>query len=636
MKFWLIRVFVARAMSAPRPQWASQYESHVPTDDRHGTASSLPPGAMAANVPGVPPPVTQRMTLNAQADEAGQHAGAAESRAGGSGMGEFTGGRSNHGSHSSSTQPYPTNDHPSQGSTVPPSTYQTPAASASLGGRRRLPTPPSRPGLASSSVQRPSEAPLPPPRPSGRALPAIPPSVPTNTHGSSDTPRTSPNTNDAIPAAEPSVDRQTPVPVPPQRAAVPPMNRTPSDRVEASRRAQIYESPQSLIPYGSAPGYMDGRHDAGPSRSAHSHKISDTTSDHSYYNQSSTAGRGTGACSTETGPTSMTSSSQDHGSWHPPGDSLDEVEGTGTNITLRPPSRGQNKTPHVDSLDGRRTPTTPRETSSQGHLTLGQHRQTISSSTTGPIDADLPATPTFAPAPDLRQQRSFLKDSSKVAGLVFPVPRLALPGSVSSAGTSRPNSTSGASFNSDVSGPSPSHVRNTSSETRQGGPHRYPSQTSSIHPSLASSDQRRSTGLSPSWTQQTQAPSNWVERKLQIHQSHADEYYDDEDSIHQAGAYDGEVDDYGDYEEDEEEEAEVNEFRFFQPAYLSEAALQLRDRVVRRRQTKAGIAWTNSFTGRDIVVSHVGHGPCTVGKCSQMSVDYYTRVPPCIYKRGYK
>jgi hypothetical protein len=37
-------------------------------------------------------------------------------------------------------------------------------------------------------------------------------------------------------------------------------------------------------------------------------------------------------------------------------------------------------------------------------------------------------------------------------------------------------------------------------------------------------------------------------------------------------------------EEEDEDVEEVNEIRFFQPSFLSEAALQLRDRVQRSRQ----------------------------------------------------
>lgn len=103
-----------------------------------------------------------------------------------------------------------------------------------------------------------------------------------------------------------------------------------------------------------------------------------------------------------------------------------------------------------------------------------------------------------------------------------------------------------------------------------------PKPTSSTYsPSI--SDRR----VSQSWAEQSRAPTDWVERKLQIHRGEEGE----------------------DEEEEWEEEPEVNEIRFFQPAFLSESAVQLRDRIERRRHLKEGIAWVGSFTGRDIVVS---------------------------------
>ncbi len=71
------------------------------------------------------------------------------------------------------------------------------------------------------------------------------------------------------------------------------------------------------------------------------------------------------------------------------------------------------------------------------------------------------------------------------------------------------------------------------------------------------------------------------------------------------GTEDGEF--YEDWGEEEEEvgEEEVDEKTFFQPAYLSETALRLRDEVGRGRHMKAGIAWVGSFTGRDLVVGQV-------------------------------
>jgi hypothetical protein len=127
-------------------------------------------------------------------------------------------------------------------------------------------------------------------------------------------------------------------------------------------------------------------------------------------------------------------------------------------------------------------------------------------------------------------------------------------------------------------------------------PHRHTSTRSSLRPSVISTS-RPSTELSPSWGEQPQAPSAWVERKLQIHQSHRNETYDDESLFRPESQYDEEE------EWDEEEEAEVDESQFFNRALLSEMALQVKDKVTKSRHTKAGIAWVGSFTGKDIVVS---------------------------------
>lgn len=126
-------------------------------------------------------------------------------------------------------------------------------------------------------------------------------------------------------------------------------------------------------------------------------------------------------------------------------------------------------------------------------------------------------------------------------------------------------------------------------------PHRHASTRSSLRPSVTSNS-RPSTELSPSWGDQPHAPSAWVERKLQIHQSHRNEMYDDESVFRPDSQYDDED------EWDEEEEVEVDESQFFNRALLSEMALQVKDKVNKGRHTKAGIAWVGSFTGRDIVV----------------------------------
>ena len=162
-------------------------------------------------------------------------------------------------------------------------------------------------------------------------------------------------------------------------------------------------------------------------------------------------------------------------------------------------------------------------------------------------------------------------------------------------------------------------------EPPQNAIHRQISNTSSLHPSAASTNRQASSELSPSWGEQTQTPAHWVERKLHIHVSHRDgagngssAYWQDE--------YEDEEGDWGD-EEEEEEDVEVNEISFFQPAFVSEVALQLKYRVQRRRQTKAGIAWVGSFTGRDIVVrsqpQHLG--------CADCVIDNHTRSTPRLY-----
>lgn len=99
---------------------------------------------------------------------------------------------------------------------------------------------------------------------------------------------------------------------------------------------------------------------------------------------------------------------------------------------------------------------------------------------------------------------------------------------------------------------------------------------------------------SPSWAAESSRP--WVQTKLLLHQSGAaGGYYYDDDLY----------DDYGasSFGEDEEAEEEMNEIRFFNPAYLSELAVQVRDRVIRGHHVKGGITWVGTFTGRDLIVS---------------------------------
>nr|KIR45931.1 hypothetical protein I312_04901 [Cryptococcus bacillisporus CA1280] len=145
---------------------------------------------------------------------------------------------------------------------------------------------------------------------------------------------------------------------------------------------------------------------------------------------------------------------------------------------------------------------------------------------------------------------------------------------------------------------------NTASSADSGPPkqpHRQNSSTSSLNPRSITSHNtgRTSFDLSPSWAHQAQTPSPWVERKLQIHQSHR--HHSLADSFeHEQGPSGWEEEEW---EEDEDEEIDVDEGQFFQPAFLSEMALQLRDKVERQRHIKAGIAWVGSFTGKDIVTT---------------------------------
>lgn len=97
---------------------------------------------------------------------------------------------------------------------------------------------------------------------------------------------------------------------------------------------------------------------------------------------------------------------------------------------------------------------------------------------------------------------------------------------------------------------------------------------------------------SPSWAADSSRP--WVQTKLLLHQSGGgdDGYYYDEDLYGEYGASS-----FGD-----EEEEEMNEIRFFNPAYLSEMAVQVRDRVIRGHHVKGGITWVGTFTGKDLIV----------------------------------
>lgn len=87
----------------------------------------------------------------------------------------------------------------------------------------------------------------------------------------------------------------------------------------------------------------------------------------------------------------------------------------------------------------------------------------------------------------------------------------------------------------------------------------------------------------------------WVQTKLALHQQSngGGAYYEDEELY----------DDYASSGEEDEDEEEMNEFRFFNPAYLSETAVQVRDRVIRGEHVKGGMTWPKTFTGKDLVTT---------------------------------
>lgn len=484
------------------------------------------------------------------------------------GMSEFGLGYSPSAYSSASRRPLPAQ--PLSG--MPTSPYPASTSSGSISGRRSLPTPPS--------------VPAPPPRPAGRQLPTIPP-VPHQAR---------------IPSSSRLPD--VPAPPPPARPLPPtqpymPTNSRIDDTVsrQSSYRA---ESASNDSPSSMACGTSDDSHQYSSSRHT------------SIYGSSSSASHLIGGLSTETGRTSVPSTESIYESYGKP-------DPIAPDITLRPPSQDPLRTASPngqETSDGRRTPTATSwtlelEPPSMAHLELGSRRRTTSNATINAVDANLPSTPTASAAPHrvLQHQRSFLDtrgagaDNSRPDSVSFPVPQPA-----------HPNGPSGGSstLREDIENmPGPLH-RGPSMprpnpdmfpDSHERVPQRRRSQTSSIRSSIASSERPRSLALSVSWSQQQQQPSNWVQTKLQIHQSHVeDELYDEENGYRRASNYEEDIlDGYDDEEEGDAEE--VNEIRFFQPAFLSEAALQLRDRVERRRQMKAGIAWIGSFTGRDIVVS---------------------------------
>ncbi|WVQ97641.1 hypothetical protein IAU59_004755 [Kwoniella sp. CBS 9459] len=524
----------------------------------------------------------------------------------------------------------PPNPYPSY--RTPPPSGPGPSAASSTGsigtsGRRALPTPPSGGPLP----------PLPPARPLGaRALPALPPNVRSRT---------------ASGAAYPEADGPPPPPPPrpsqpytassvvsPPRTSsqiTPPVTqRHPSDRVFGGRADQ--ESP-------ARPGAATSSSSAyspSPSRSpSQARSVAPSFSQSSLpssANVSRSPSQSTQATSVETFSSHKHNKSEDD-SWlpilerfgdletldeRPAGEQTAQNGATENSASLAPPSL------IGEALSGRGTPTQRdwfAEPPSLAYLEGRANRNRAASAAT--IGPDGEAYPTTPKGDDRRFQEQggilgapFEQTkhhvghslSPSVGGVSFPVPQPqsqydetpppadeetwssgeTVPGQ-----NQRQDSVRSARTEYSITA-SDADAQSISAFNPRDTPHRQASVTSSLHPaSLSSQNTRRSAVLPTSWAEQTQQPAHWVERKLQIHQSHRDEFDDDGGP----SGYDEEDDDWD--EEAEEEIDDVNEIRFFQPAFVSEMALQLRDKVERGRHIKAGIAWVGSFTGKDIVTT---------------------------------
>ena len=465
--------------------------------------------------------------------------------------------------------------------TQPPSAMATASSSGSTGaGRRPLPTPPGGLSVAKTATvelsphpppQRPSVATHLPSANSRRALPTLPPASTEQARKLSlgNAPRAPPLRPEPSPSSSVSNRGFRDTTAPGQ----------PADRVPLPRK-DLHGLPVSLT----SPNPYDMS--AGPSRQLSLSHSASFSSEFSRTIASSPS-------MSETTPTSLATSHISHDGWRPSLNRFGETEGFGTDVAFRLPFLERPPSP---STTGRETPTPTNSWADRQNLTLSAQprRRQASSSTVGAVDAGLPETPGVVPMRMLKQ-RSFLDGPSNGTARDTSSP----DSGVGQASISRHSSSaSGRSMrtrDSDVS----SAQRAPFPEPHPNLPRRQISNPSSLHPqSLASFNSRMSVELSPSWAEQSRPPAHWVERKLQIHDLHRSEV--DGENLLPGSEYE---DEDGDWGEDEEEEPEVNEIHFFQPAFLSEAALQLKDRVERRRQTKAGIAWVGAFTGRDIVVS---------------------------------
>nr|XP_019015157.1 uncharacterized protein I206_01245 [Kwoniella pini CBS 10737]OCF53938.1 hypothetical protein I206_01245 [Kwoniella pini CBS 10737] len=531
---------------------------------------------------------------------------------------------------------------------LPPNPYPTHRSASGSGsgatgslGRRALPTPPSQQGASAS--------PTPPLRPGGgRALPSVPGasrsrtvSGPTPSFPAGDPPPPPPRPSQ--PYASSSYI-SAPLPPPPRQLTQsrPPIPHSPINRLNHTPDGDRISSmtPSSSSSSNSYPSPSPSRV---PSQS-YSTGHSSTTFSSSSSSVTRNSSQSTHTSSFDSRPTSMSS---DHDSWLPIlerfGDlgTVDEQSGGRESLDeLAPPSISN------EALSGRGTPTQKDWFSgppSLPYLEEGRanRNRAASTATIGPNGEAFPTTPK---GDDQRFERQggilgapFQSDpptpsrSSSNRNVSFPVPQIqsavpadeegtwssneTVPAPIRREGSTRSDGTNHSMTADDSDTQSVSALNPSSSSTTNllqqisnsnnstgDTPQRQSSISSSLHPASISS---RRTGrshtseLSPSWAAQTQQPSNWVNRKLQIHQSHRNPFDDDESG--EPHLYDD--DNWDEEEEEEEEELDVNEIRFFQPAFISEMALQLRDKVERGRHIKAGIAWVGSFTGKDIVTT---------------------------------
>lgn len=592
-------------MSSPGPPAGPPDQENIPgsSSGRHAPKATLPPGALQPGIPGVAGlhSPAQRYPSNGGFGD-GDRKDSGQRIASGAGYGEFgvpSQPQQAYSSSSGSRRPLPTQPVPAP--LLPPA-----ASTNSLGtSRRTLPTPPIMAGPSTASGYA-AEPPKPPPRPTGEtALPPVPfrralPALPSTSTPQGRVPSGSQAPPGARPLPNPAEYSPFPPPQPsgPSGGREPPLplaalSRQPSDRL-SGRPENFFDSPVSFAGSSSTPGYFG---EAGPSRAtSQSYFLSHSAS------IASTVSRTTGSHSdltNETRPTSIATSWTGHDGWQPKLDKFEEVEGVGSNVTVRPPSRGASTPPSVAghaAPDGRRTPTLQsRRTSppNPANPILDSHQRYPSSSKVSAVDAGLPATPIVIPKRSLRQKHSFL-DTPNTGGSGSSSPQI--PSGEPSIRRHSSSASRNTNYSSDASSGQPVPF-SPFPEPHPIGPRRHPSNRSSLHPSTTSG--RPPSELSPSWAQQAQPPAHWVERKLQIHESHRDDF-DSQSYPLGDDEYEDENGDWG--EEEEEEEPEVNEIQFFIPAFLSESALQLKYRVQRRRQTKAGIAWVGAFTGRDIVV----------------------------------